>query len=194
MTKTTKSKTNNYWGYIIFAALILLYIPFADDIWNASNTTARTNNRPDKQIQTENQDQKQITTTNNKSNKRHTATLNYCELSSAELQKQLTSERHYTLNGYGYVNFTQRFDRGRNQWVENQIMISGNGKRLTGNWKLLSNNRVSIFNLMVTGGSYDASNNSRTRGMFIIQCSGNLKGTLVDRNGNTRDILIQKSR
>ncbi len=65
MTKTTKSKANNYWGYIIFATLILIYIPFADNIWNASNTTARTNNRPDRQTQTQNQDQQQATTNNN---------------------------------------------------------------------------------------------------------------------------------
>ncbi len=53
MTKSTKPKSN-YWGYIIFAALVLLYIPFADSIWGVStNSTSRTNYRPDKPAQTQ---------------------------------------------------------------------------------------------------------------------------------------------
>lgn len=60
MANTTKPKENeNYWGYIIFAALILIYIPFGNTIWGDSvNSTARTNNRPDRQV--ENQDQSRI--------------------------------------------------------------------------------------------------------------------------------------
>lgn len=187
MTKsTTKSNENeNYYGYILFSALVLICTLNSGNIYQWF--TSDNHNDTPTQIQVQNQ-------TSNTSNKLATGTINYCALSSLEIQKELTNERHYTLNGYGYVNFTQRFDRGRNQWVENQIMISGNGKRLTGNWRLLSNNRISITNLIATGGNYDASNNSKTRGMLIIDCNGNLKGTLADRNGNTRDILIQKSR
>ncbi|WP_111308858.1 hypothetical protein [Confluentibacter sediminis] len=193
MENTTKPKENeNYWGYIIFAALILIYIPFADSIWgNSVNSTARTNNRPDRQIQTENQDQ---SNNNANGNNNATTTINYCSLPSNELIKQLTKERSYTLNGNGSVRFTDRFDHARNQWAESQIIITGNGKRLEGDWKLLANNHISITNLMATSGNVDASRNSRTRGLLVIDCNGNIKGMLMDPNGNRRDISIQKSR
>ncbi|WP_346882353.1 hypothetical protein [uncultured Algibacter sp.] len=185
MAKSTKSKENeNYWGYIIFAALILVYINFSDDIWNNINSTDRTN-------RTNYRDTRQ---TNSQPKNSSTSAINYCSLPSATLIKQLTNERNYKLNGYGSVQFTQRFDHARNQWVENKIIIAGNGKRLEGNWKLLANNKIRITNVMATGGNFDASNNSKTRGMLIVKCDGSLKGMLTDPNGNTRDILINKRR
>lgn len=189
-TTKPKSENENYWGYIIFAALILIYIPFADTIWGTSiNSTARTNNRPDRQIQPQNQDQPNTNKNNNA-----ISTINYCSLSSTELIKQLTKERSYTLNGNGNVRFTDRFDHARDQWAESQIIITGNGKRLEGNWKLLANNQISITNLIATSGNVDASRNSRTRGLLVIDCNGNIKGMLMDPNGNKRDITINKSR
>jgi hypothetical protein len=189
--RTQPKETENYWGYIIFAALILIYIPFADSIWGTSiNSTARSNNRPDRQVQTQNQEHPNNTSKSNNA----ISTINYCSLPSNELIKQLTKERNYTLNGNGNVRFTDRFDQARDQWAESQIIITGNGKRLEGNWKLLANNQISITNLMATGGNFDASRNSKTRGLLVIDCNGSLKGMLMDPNGNRRDISIQKSR
>ncbi|GAB1857345.1 hypothetical protein MHTCC0001_21810 [Flavobacteriaceae bacterium MHTCC 0001] len=183
-TKPTKEKSN-YWGYIIFSALILLYIPFADDIWNASNTTARTNYRPDKQTQTQN---RQNTSTNNNTSK----TGNYCSLSSLETYNYLLDTRSFTLNGNGSVRFTKRFDHGRDKWVEDKFIISSGTYRLEGLWQVKRGNLITIKNFRVISGSFDASNNSTSRGMLTIGCNGNLEGILRDRNGNTIDILIKK--
>lgn len=48
-TKESKSKKNNYLGYIIFVVLILLYLNFSDAIWNSTDPTVRTNNRPNQE-------------------------------------------------------------------------------------------------------------------------------------------------
>ncbi|MEC3906434.1 hypothetical protein VOI54_05355 [Tamlana sp. 2201CG12-4] len=189
MEKPKKQKDDNYWGYIIFAALILIYIPFGDDIWGASNPTSRTNRTNNRPIE-----QTEVNSQYNRNNTNKTNNVNYCSLSTNELLKQLTKERNYKLNGSGNVRFTDRFDHARDQWVESQIIITVNRKRLEGKWKLLVNNQISITDLMVTGGNFDASRNSRTRGMLVIDCNGNLKGMLLDPNGNRRDITISKSR
>lgn len=185
---TAKSNENqNYWGYIIFAALILLYIPFADDIWNASNTTARTNYRPDRQINTQNQNPQQATTNNN-----NPKTGNYCSLSSLETYNYLIDTRSFTLNGKGSVRFTKRFDHGRDKWVEDKFIISSGAYRLEGNWQVKRGGIISIRNYKVINGNFDASNNSSANGILEIQCNGNLSGVLRDRNGNPIDIYIKK--
>lgn len=47
MEKPAKQRPKNYLGYILLACAILLYLNFSDSIWNSTDPTIRTNNRPD---------------------------------------------------------------------------------------------------------------------------------------------------
>lgn len=185
--KTKPKESESYWGYIIFAALILIYVPFADTIWNASSSTIRTNNRPDRQIQTQNQDHQQAISTNNTSN-----TNNFCSLSSLETYDYLINTRSFTLNGHGSVRFTKRFDHGRDKWTEDKMIITSGTYRLEGTWQVKRGGIITIRNYKVIGGNFDASNNNPANGLLTIGCNGNLEGVLRDRNGNTIDLLIKK--
>lgn len=189
MEKPTKPKENeSYWGYIIFVALILIYIPLADTIWGTSiNSTVRTNNRPDRQIQTQNQDHQQGTPANNTPKN-----INYCSLSSLETYDYLIDTRSFTLNGHGSVRFTKRFDHGRDKWTEDNIIITSGTYRLEGSWQVKRGGIITIRDYKIIGGNFDASNNSPAHGLLTIECNGNLEGVLRDRNGNTIDVLIKK--
>jgi len=185
-TKESKSKKDNYWGYIIFTAIILLYLNFSDAIWNSTDPTARTNNRPNRAVTTNTNNNN--TSSNNNSRK----PTNYCSLSASETFDYLTNQRSLTLNGNGSVQFTKRNDFSRNKWIENKFVVSSNGYRLEGDWKVIRGNTIKITNYKVISGNFDASNNSASVGLLTIGCNGNLSGVLRDRNGNSIDISIRK--
>ena len=187
MKETKETKKDNYWGYIIFAALILLYIPFGDTIWGKLITpTTKSSGRNMHGTSTK----KPLTDTNQQTNGNDTA--NYCTLSSGETYDYLINTRSFTLNGHGTVMFSKRFDHSRDKWIEDKMSISSGTYRLEGTWKVIRGNVVSISNYKVINGNFDASNNSPASGMLKIQCSGDLYGALKDGNGNSIDINIKK--
>ncbi|WP_417558738.1 hypothetical protein [Mesoflavibacter zeaxanthinifaciens] len=187
MKETKETKKDNYWGYIIFAALVLLYIPFGDTIWDKLITpTTKSSGRT---MHTTNP---QTTLTNNNQQNNSNDTANYCTMSSSETYDYLINTRSFTLNGHGTVRFSKRFDHARDKWIEDKINISSGTYRLEGTWKVIRGNVVSISNYKVVNGHFDASNNSPASGMLKIQCSGDLYGVLKDRNGNSIDINIKK--
>src|SRR5690606_12776138 len=103
-TYIMKNNKDNHWGYIIFAALVLLYIPLGDTIWNKLITpTTKSSGRTMHGTST----QKPLTNNNEQTNGNDTA--NYCTLSSSETYDYLTNTRSFTLNGHGTVRFSKRF-------------------------------------------------------------------------------------
>ncbi|MCC4214100.1 hypothetical protein [Leeuwenhoekiella parthenopeia] len=179
MSTTSKPK-ENYWGYILFAALFLLYTTYSDGIWETLLSSDNGNGKkPKRNISALSRDNQE-------------EALSYCSLTTSEAYDYLINTRSFTLNGYGSVSFKEDYNHGSRNWEEGIITISGSGYRLTGNWKLSRNKKINVYNLIATGGNYDASANTKTRGHFLIECNGNLKGILIDPNGNTRDIIIKK--
>jgi len=183
-TTNPKTKKDNNWGYILLGLLALLYVIFADDIWNASNNTFKTNNRPNSQVENR----------NNTSNTKNRTFSSYCSLSSTETYDYLINTRSFTLNGNGSVRFTKRYDYGRDKWTSDKMIISSGNYRLEGTWQVKGGNTITIRNYKVISGSFDASNNRPANGLLTIGCNGNLNGVLRDRNGNMIDIRINKSR
>ena len=124
-----------------------------------------------------------------------TTTKNYCSLTLAETFTFLTDNSPFNLGSTGSVNFTKRFDYGRNAWVEGEINISGgmgSNSRLSGQYRVTNRNTLKVSGLKATGGRFDASRNGDTYGSFTINCDGNIEGYLRDYKGNSRDILIKK--
>ncbi|WP_298341130.1 hypothetical protein [uncultured Algibacter sp.] len=184
MENTTKSKSENenYWGYILFSALTLICTLNSGNIYNWF-----TNENYSNQNTTQ-----QNTTIQNESKSNTKSTSSYCSLSSSETYNYLIDTRSFTLNGNGSVRFTKRFDHARDKWIEDKIIITSGNYRLEGTWQVKLGNLITIKNYRIISGSFDASNNSPSRGMLKIECNGNLKGVLHDRNGNMIDILIKK--
>ena len=120
---------------------------------------------------------------------------NYCSLSLAETFTFLTDNSPFNLGSTGSVNFTKRFDYGRNAWVEGEINISGgmgSNSRLSGQYRVTNRNTIKVSGLKATGGRFDASRNGDTYGSFTINCNGNIEGYLRDYNGNTKDVSFEK--
>ncbi|OIQ21197.1 hypothetical protein [Lacinutrix sp. MedPE-SW] len=125
-------------------------------------------------------------TQNNRNNK------TYCNLPSSETIKYLTTS-NFTLNGNGYVKFDTKYNLSTGAKQPSRFIVSGGGYRLEGDWYLSTNGRIAIADYRVVSGSFDASNNSKSRGSLNIECNGNLKGILVDYNGNNTDLFIKRS-
>lgn len=123
---------------------------------------------------------------NNKNNK------TYCNLPSNETLKYLTTS-NFTLNGNGYVKFDTKYNLSTGAQQPSKFIVSGGGYRLEGDWYLSTNGRINITDYRVVSGSFDASNNSKSRGSINIECNGNLKGFLVDNNRNNTDLYIKRS-
>lgn len=129
---------------------------------------------------------------NNNSNQNNRNNKTYCNLPSSETIKYLTTS-NFTLNGNGYVKFDTKYNLSTGAKQPSRFIVSGGRYRLEGDWYLSTNGRIAITDYRVISGSFDASNNSKSRGSLNIECNGNLKGILVDYNGNNTDLFIKRS-
>ena len=116
----------------------------------------------------------------------------YCNLSRNEAIQFLTSSNFKT-NNNAFVKFDTKYNYSNGNQEPSKFIMSGGGYRLEGDWTISTNGQVYISNYRVVSGNVDASNNSKSRGSLNLECNGNLRGFLVDRNGNSVDLKIKKS-
>lgn len=105
----------------------------------------------------------------------------YCDLSQQKMFEYLTST-NFNINGNGSVNFSKSYDYASKQWTEGVVTISGGGQGVSGKYSISGINSIYLKDVIATSGSYDASNNNGSSGLFILNCDGSMTGTLSDGN------------
>jgi hypothetical protein len=93
----------------------------------------------------------------------------------------------YTLNGNGSVTFSPGFKS-----EEGEVFITGAGYTLTGQYRIESSFSMRIFDLLVTSGMFDASNNSESYGTFYLESDGDIGGTLYGGSDERRIRFTRK--
>ena len=83
----------------------------------------------------------------------------YCDLSSSELFEYLLANT-FTLKGNGRISFNKTFDYSKDRWVEGKVRISGGRATLSGDYSIISGDRIYIDNLSANSGTFDVSRNN----------------------------------